>query len=164
MVRLSYILILSLFLMETGCRNDRTAVIAPPEDQDFKPTGGMQDLVYNPIRADGTIDSSYLPMILWKEDDYDFGTIFEGDIVTKDFAFTNTGTAPLLIIKATSTCGCTIPEWPKKPVQPDSTAFIRVKFNSLHKQGGQRKTVTIFANTLPNTTTVTIHGKVEPKK
>lgn len=124
----------------------------------------MQDLVYNPVRADGSIDSSYLPMVTWKEDDYDFGTIFEGDIVTKEFAFTNTGTAPLLILKATSTCGCTIPEWPKNPVQPDSSSFIRVKFNSLHKQGGQRKTVTIFANTIPNTTTVTIHGKVEPKK
>ena len=121
----------------------------------------MTDLVYNPVRADGTIDSSFLPILTWKEDVFDFGSVNEGDIVTKDYFFTNTGTAPLLILNATSTCGCTIPEWPKSPIPPDSTGSIKVKFNTLHKPGLQSKEVTIFANTFPNTSKIIIKGKVD---
>jgi hypothetical protein len=32
------------------------------------------------------------------------------------FTFTNTGETPLLIEKATATCGCTVPKWPKDPI------------------------------------------------
>jgi hypothetical protein len=85
----------------------------------------------------------------------------EGDMVTKDYYFTNTGTAPLIILNVTSTCGCTIPEWPKQPIPPDSSASIKVKFNSLNKPGLQSKEVTIFANTFPNTSKIIIKGKVE---
>lgn len=145
-----------------GCKNGSSDSTTSSEE-DFKPAGGMADLVYNPVRSDGTIDSSYLPILTWKEEVYDFGTIFEGDVVTKDFSFTNTGTAPLLILRATSTCGCTIPEWPKTPVAPDSTSSIKVKFNSLHKGGDQSKEVTIFANTFPNSSKITIKGKVDLK-
>lgn len=123
----------------------------------------MADLVYNPVRPDGSIDSSYLPILTWDQDVYDFGSIFEGDVVTRQYTFRNTGTAPLLIINATSTCGCTVPEWPKKPIQPDSTSSIVVKFNSLNKPGAQSKEVTIFANTFPNTSKITIKGKVNTK-
>ena len=150
------------WLFIAGCRQEAPSSTAPAEDT-FKPAGGLSDLVYNPVRADGTIDSSYLPILTWEEEVYDFGEVFEGDIVSKEFVFTNTGTAPLLIINATSTCGCTIPEWPKKPVPPDSTSSIKVKFNTLHKPGNQSKEVTIFANTFPNTRKITLKGKVNTK-
>ncbi len=152
-----------MLLMMSGCKYTSQGS-ANSSEEEFKPAGGMADLVYNPVRSDGTIDSSYLPILTWNEVVYDFGTIFEGDVVTKDFSFTNTGTAPLLILKATSTCGCTIPEWPKTPIAPDSTSSIKVKFNSLHKAGAQSKEVTIFANTFPNSSKITIKGKVDLKK
>jgi hypothetical protein len=143
-----------------GCKKE-VPVSGALEEKKFTPTGSLGDLVYNPLRADGSLDSSYLPILTLKDTLFDFGTIFEGDVVTKEFSFTNTGTAPLLILKATSTCGCTVPEWPKTPVLPDSTASITVKFNSLHKPGHQTKEVTIFANTFPNQHHVTIKGKVD---
>lgn len=149
--------------MTSGCKEGSSGS-ATSSDDTFKPSGGMADLVYNPVRSDGSIDSSYLPILTWDEEVYDFGSIFEGDVVTKDFSFTNTGTAPLLILNATSTCGCTVPEWPKTAIAPDSTASIKVKFNSLNKPGDQSKEVTIFANTFPNTSKITIKGKVDSKK
>jgi Protein of unknown function (DUF1573) len=158
-VRLHPFYAVLVFFFAAGCKDNTTP--HPSTDTPFKPAGDMADLVYNPVRADGTIDSSYLPVLTWKEEIYDFGTVFEGDVVTKDFYFTNTGTAPLLILNATSTCGCTIPEWPKSPVPPDSTSSIKVKFNTLNKPGAQSKEVTIFANTFPNTGKITIKGKVE---
>lgn len=115
------------------------------------------------MRADGTLDSTFLPILRWTEAVYDFGSVFEGDVVIRDFHFTNTGTAPLLIHNATSTCGCTVPEWPKQPIPPDSTGSIKVKFNTLNKPGAQSKEVTIFANTFPNTSKITIKGKVDLK-
>ena len=159
MVRFYFLFSISLLVLASACKQESST--SNPKDETFKPTGKMADLVYNPMRADGTIDSSFLPIITWKEEVYDFGTAFEGDVVTKDFYFTNTGTAPLLILSAKSTCGCTIPEWPKTPIQPDSSSSISVKFNTLNKPGAQSKEVTIFANTFPNSSKITIKGKVE---
>lgn len=154
-------LILALgVLWSTACKQEPKGEGAL-EEKSFEPKGGMADLVYNPMRPDGTLDSTFLPILTLKDTLFDFGTIFEGDIVTKEFFFTNTGTAPLLILKASSTCGCTVPEWPKTPIPPDSTASIKVKFNSLDKAGDQTKEVTIFANTFPNAHKVTIRGKVD---
>jgi hypothetical protein len=132
-----------------------------PKDEDFRPAGDIADLVYNPVRSDGTIDSSYLPILKWDENIFDFGTIFEGDVVEKKFTFSNVGTAPLIIITATSTCGCTVPEWPKTRILPDSSGTVLVKFNSRNKIGAQNKEVTIFANTLPNQSKLTIKGTVK---
>ncbi len=159
MERLIFILLVFVVFFSTGCKKE-TASSGAPEEKGFTPSGGLGDLVYNPMRADGSLDSSFLPILTLKDTLFDFGTIFEGDVVTKEFFFTNTGTAPLFILKATSTCGCTIPVWPKTPIPPDSTASITVKFNSLDKAGDQTKQVTIFANTFPNQHKVTIKGKV----
>ena len=148
--------------MSTSCKPSPEVESNVKEDT-FEPKGEMADLVYNPVRRDGTLDSSYLPILVWEQDVYDFGTILEGDVVTKEFLFTNSGNAPLLIANATSTCGCTVPEWPKTPVPPDSTGAIKVKFNSLDKRGEQNKVVTIFANTYPNTSKITIKGTVDFK-
>lgn len=160
MERLIFMLIAFVVCFNAGCKKE-TPASGAPEETEYKPTGGLGDLVYNPLRADGSLDSSFLPILTLKDTLFDFGNIFEGDIVTKEFFFTNTGTAPLFILKATSSCGCTVPEWPKTPVPPDSTASITVKFNSLHKPGDQTKEVTIFANTFPNQHKVTIKGKVD---
>lgn len=162
MVKISIINAALLMFLSAGCRQVSDSSMQKAEDS-YTPSGNDADLVYNPVRTDGTIDSSYLPILTWKEVEYDFGTVFEGDVVTRKFYFTNTGTAPILILNATSTCGCTIPEWPKTPVPPDSTSFINVKFNTLHKPGAQSKEVTIFANTLPNTSKITLKGKVDTK-
>ena len=150
----------TIVLLFWACRDQPVSGNDASRDK-FEPTGDISDLVYNPVRPDGTIDSSFLPIISWEETTFDFGTISEGDVVKKDFHFTNTGTAPLLIHDARSTCGCTIPEWPDKPVAPNAQGTISVKFDSKNKEGVQNKQVTIFANTYPNKSTLTIKGKVE---
>lgn len=130
----------------------------------FKPKGDLSDLVYNPVRADGTIDSSFLPILSLDEVEFDFGTINEGDIAKKEFSFQNTGTAPLLILNASSSCGCTVPEWPKDPIPPGERGVIKVKFDSKNKEGLQNKEVTIFANTYPNRSIISVKGNVVKTK
>ena len=55
--------------------------------------------------------------ISFDEKEYDFGTVNEGDIVEKIFKITNSGKTDLVITNAQSTCGCTIPVWPKAPIK-----------------------------------------------
>jgi len=134
------------------------------DEKTFKPKGDLSDLVYNPVRPDGSIDSSFLPIFSLDETVFDFGSINEGDVVKKEFTFRNTGTAPLLILNATSSCGCTVPEWPKDPIEPGGQGVIKVKFDSKNKEGFQNKEVTIFANTYPNRSIISVKGNVEKTK
>lgn len=150
-----------MLLIVSACKKEKAG--ATYEDPAFHPSGQLADLVHNPVRPDGTIDSSFLPVMTMKDTVFEFGTVNEGDIVTREFFFTNTGSAPLLITDAKSTCGCTIPEWPHDAISPDSSGVVVVKFNTLHRTGSQLKEVTIFANTFPNQTVVRLEGTVIKK-
>ena len=83
----------------------------------------------------------------FKQLEHDFGTINADDVVETVFTFTNTGEANLVISKATGSCGCTVPEYPKEPIAPGEKADIKVSFNPKGKNGMQNKTVTLTTNT-----------------
>ena len=92
--------------------------------------------------------------------EYRFGEVEQGTVVTHEFAFVNTGNQPLLITKARSTCGCTVPEYPEAPIPPGEGGVISVAFDTKNKYGRQRKPVTITANTYPATTVIYVDGEV----
>jgi MinD superfamily P-loop ATPase len=48
--------------------------------------------------------------------DYDFGTVKEGDVVEGVFKVANKGKTDLVITDASASCGCTVPEWSKNPL------------------------------------------------
>lgn len=98
--------------------------------------------------------------ITYENDVYDFGAITQGEKVTKEFKFTNTGDADLVIVSAKGSCGCTVPEYPKEPIAPGTSGVITVVFNSEGKKGKQHKRVSIVANTEPATTAITLKGDV----
>ena len=95
--------------------------------------------------------------------EFDFGTIYEGDIINHTYTFKNTGDSPLIIEKASASCGCTIPKWPKRPIPVGGTGEIDVRFDSKNKPNRQIKTITITANTEPTLTRLKIMGFVTPK-
>lgn len=146
--------LLLLFLI--SCKKEDTS----STQSEFTPSGKMTDLMYNPLRADGTVDSSYLPILTWQDENFDFGDLIKGEVAKKEFVFKNTGTAPLLISRATSSCGCSVPKWPKELIMPDSTGIIEVTFNTTNLKGRQAKEVSIFANTIPNQGVLRFHANV----
>jgi hypothetical protein len=97
----------------------------------------------------------------FNEEEYNFGTIKQGESVTHDFQFTNTGSEPLIINKAEGSCGCTVPTYPQQPILKGQTAVIKVTFNSTGKSGIQDKTVTLTSNAIQNPTILHIKGTVE---
>ncbi len=102
-------------------------------------------------------------VIEFDKKEHDFGVINEGDIVETTFSLKNTGKSELIITNATGSCGCTVPEWPKQPIQPGETAEMKVKFNSNGKPNKQSKTVTLTTNTANGKETVVIKAEVTPK-
>ncbi len=91
--------------------------------------------------------STEYPEITFEEAMFDFGTINEGDVVTHVFKFTNTGDAPLKVLKARPSCGCTVPSWSKDAIAPGESGEMTVKFNSNGKHGHQNKSVSLTTNT-----------------
>ena len=89
-----------------------------------------------------------------------FGEISQGEKVKRMFKFTNVGKSSLIISDAKGSCGCTVPLWPKEPIAPGEEAEIEVVFDSNGKSGHQKKTVTLVANTVPNTMLLVIEGDV----
>lgn len=105
------------------------------------------------------------PVVQFDKLVYDFGTVTDGDIVETVFTLTNTGKSALVITDAKTTCGCTVPSWPKNtPIAPGDTAEIKVKFNTSGKGGGrQSKDVTLFTNTAVGREIIKIKGIVNKK-
>lgn len=93
--------------------------------------------------------------------EYNFGTIKQGESVTREFSFTNTGKEDLIISNAQGSCGCTVPVWPKEPVKKGAKNEIKVTFNSAGKMGMQDKTVTITSNAKNSPQVLHLKGTVE---
>lgn len=116
--------------------------------------------IKNPNTLSEDSDSLY-PEMTFNEKHHNFGTLKQGEVVTHDFKFTNTGKASLIIGNAESGCGCTIPEIPKEPIAPGEKGKIKVQFDSEGRSNKVKKTVTITANTSPNLTNLTIEAFVQ---
>jgi hypothetical protein len=107
------------------------------------------------------VDNPNAPEFKFDVEEYNFGTIKQGDKVTYDFKFTNTGKDALVISEAHGSCGCTVPQWPKEPVAKGAKENIHVEFNSAGKQGMQDKTVTITSNAKGGQKVLHLKGNVE---
>ncbi|MBO9151422.1 DUF1573 domain-containing protein [Chitinophaga sp. GCM10012297] len=90
------------------------------------------------------------PVMTFEKESHNFGNVTEGEVVEYSFKFTNTGNRDLLITKAEASCGCTVPEWPKEPLKPGESGFMKVKFDSKGRpEGYTEKELYIQANTNP---------------
>ena len=122
------------------------------------------DIIRLPVSADKPTDTVNVPKIQLQESLYDFGEITEGVRVKHSFIFKNTGKMPLIITDVQTTCGCTVPDWNRNPIQPNATDEIKVQFNSEGKEGRMDKPITIIANTYPVRTEFKLVGFVKKKK
>mgnify|MGYP001330773635 CR=1 FL=1 len=118
------------------------------------------EIINHPISSDNKEKDLIIPVIELDNDTYDFGEIKQGEFIDIEFSLKNTGNAPLLIRNAKGSCGCTVPDWPRNPVDPGSSTIIKVRFNSEGKQGYQNKKVTLITNALPSTRVLTIKGNI----
>jgi hypothetical protein len=103
------------------------------------------------------------PQITFKNTTHEYGDIAVGSDGSYSFHFTNTGTEPLILSKPRSSCGCTVPQWPKEPILPGEGNEIKVTYNT-SKVGTFNKTVTVYSNAKDNSAIILrIKGKVVPE-
>lgn len=81
----------------------------------------------------------------FKTETIDYGKIIKGAEGKRVFEFTNVGDAPLVIERVKSTCGCTVPKKPEKPIMPGETGEIEVSYDT-NRLGRISKSITIFSN------------------
>ncbi len=107
------------------------------------------------------IENKNAAEIVFEVEEFDFGTIKQGEKVAFSFNFENAGKDPLIISNAQGTCGCTVPEWPKGPISKNGRGTIHVEFNSAGKIGMQDKTVTVSSNARNGQVVLHLKGNVE---
>ena len=143
------LILVTLVIILTSCGNKKSV------------NGVDPNMINNPATASNpNVDKTQLPVITFKQTEHDFGRIMEGEKVSFSFKFENTGKSALLISNVIASCGCTVPTFPKKPIQPGETEFINVQFDSKGRSGNFTKDVTVYANTIPNSTLLTIKGNI----
>lgn len=140
-----YILIASCLILVTSCQ-ESSKEITTNDVMNTKSAGGN--------------NNANLPDIKFAEETHDFGRITQGEKVAFGFKFKNTGGANLIISSANGSCGCTIPEYPKKPILPGEEAIINVVFASEGKSGVVEKSVTIVTNCEPSTKIIYIKANI----
>ncbi len=101
-----------------------------------------------------------IPVMTFEQTVYNFGEMTQGEIAKYDFVFKNTGNAPLLISSVRTTCGCTVTDFPKMPIEPGKKGVIKVVFNSAYKEGFQNKKILIHANTNPKDLVLAVKANV----
>lgn len=157
MKNISSILTLALIVLLMGaCGSSQST-----EEKKISP-----EVVSNPATADPDAGPSNtaLPVFKFEKENHEFGEIVEGEKVTYTFKFTNVGNAPLVISSANASCGCTVPEYTKSAVQPGEQGEVNVTYNSEGRSGMNAKTITLIANTEPNTKVLKISADVQSKQ
>ncbi|MBP5711276.1 MAG: DUF1573 domain-containing protein [Bacteroidales bacterium] len=99
------------------------------------------------------------PEITFEKLEHDYGNINKGDNGFCYFKFTNTGKSDLVLTNVRSSCGCTVPEWPKEAIAPGQSSEIKVKYNT-QRIGVISKSITVQSNAKNNTVTLRIKGNV----
>jgi hypothetical protein len=94
---------------------------------------------------------------------HDYGEVQYNGNGECEFRFTNTGNEPLILQKPKSSCGCTVPTWPKEPILPGESDVIKVTYKTT-KVGTINKSITVTSNAKTNATVVLrIKGNVLPQ-
>lgn len=115
----------------------------------------------SPVNAE-TVASKQdgFPVVSFNKVEHDFGDVKKGSKNETEFEVKNTGVADLVIINASASCGCTVPEYQKTPIKPGETSKIKVAF-SANSVGAQSKTVTLTTNTEKAKELLTVKANVK---
>ena len=143
---LTILMLVCASLMLVSCNNDGNKQLSG-------------DLVTNQKSAQSPTDKK--PEIKFDKNEFDFGKILQGEVVSYTFHFTNTGNAPLLITSVEKSCGCTASDYPREPIKPGDSGEIKITYDSKGHQGFQSKVLIVKANTMPSQTPIRIKAEVK---
>lgn len=99
--------------------------------------------------------------IVFEQLNHNFGVLQQGgEKVKHTFEFTNTGTAPLLITRTTTSCRCITIKAPKRPVMAGDKGTVEVIYDP-KDVGVFNKSIEIHANIEGGYVTLFVTGEVK---
>ena len=101
---------------------------------------------------------------IWFEEQlHDYGEILVDSDGTWSFQFKNLADQAIVINRVRSTCGCTIPAWPREPIEPGASGKITVEYNTA-TSGTFLKSVFVYSSAANSPVKLQIKGKVIPRE
>jgi len=92
---------------------------------------------------------------------YDGGKVAKGEVINAKFNVENTGNSPLILSDVKGSCSCTVADWPKDPIAPGKTGFIKAQVNTQDFQYGPvTRSITVLSNTTPADTKITVKANI----
>lgn len=107
-----------------------------------------------------SVSDSTKAVLSFTEVEHNFGKVIEGEKIGCIFQFNNTGSGDLVIKRASTTCGCTVPKYDTKPIPPGGSGKLEVVFNTSGYNGIQTKTVTVYSNAVNPVMLLKINAEV----
>ncbi len=107
-------------------------------------------------------DNSNAPDIKFDKTVHDYGTMEQHGDGKCEFVFTNAGKEPLILSNVRSSCGCTVPTWPREPILPGQKGVIKVKYDT-KRIGTINKSVYVTSNAKVSPVNLKIKGKILAK-
>jgi hypothetical protein len=95
----------------------------------------------------------------FEEEVINYGKIEKDSDGERVFIFTNIGKEPIVIQRIQSSCGCTVPKKPEKPIMPGEKGEIKVSY-ATNRVGGFSKSITIYSNAKNPKKVIRIKGLV----
>ncbi len=96
---------------------------------------------------------------------WDFGTIAEAKgAVSHSFTAVNQGDKPVVILDAVTSCGCTYPEFSRKPILPGEKTQVKVTFDPANRPGVFEKGIDIYSADRRKIATLTVRGNVTARE
>ena len=109
--------------------------------------------------ATQTAENQNAPVITFEKTTHDYGTVNKGGDGSCEFKFKNTGIEPLILSNVTTSCGCTVPEWPREPLLKGKSSSIKVKYDT-NRVGQINKYITVLSNAKTGPVQLHIVGNV----
>lgn len=103
------------------------------------------------------------PEIVFSKTVHSFGELAQYAPASCEFKFYNKGKAPLIISDVITSCGCTVPSWPKAPIMAGDSGLIHVIYSTA-ETGAINKQITVFSNATKKPLSLKLDGKVIKNK
>ena len=120
-------------------------------------------LIFCILISSSTYAQEKLAEIKFDQKLIDYGIVEFGIDGKKTFTFKNTGNAPLIFTRIYSSCGCTIPKKPEKPIMPGESSSIEVEYDT-KRVGPFQKAITVNSNAKTPNIILRIKGEVLPEE
>ncbi len=98
------------------------------------------------------------------EPTWDFGSIEESDgRVSHTFTGVNRGDRPVVVLDVVTSCGCTVPEFSRRPVLPGDSTRITVTYDPTNRPGVFARELGVYSSERKKIASLAIRGSVVPR-